>query len=210
MFISKVSDHFKMKLKFFISILFCTTISLADGQKDSEVLISTQETKIKKDGSSVETYEIVEKVLTEAGRTKLSIFKINFIKSETKFKLIKAFTLNGIKKSIIAPSSVKIRNADQAKTGISDTMEAVISYNNIQIGSEVHTRYELSKISVFSPPNPSELYENQLLDTLNKSWGASKSSHGLPMVWQRKAFVATLSHQSSAEGESLVMQIEKY
>ena len=68
----------------------------------------------------------------------------------------------------------------------------------------------VSKISVFSPPNPSELYENQLLDTLNKSWGASKSSHGMPMVWQRKAFVATLSHQSSAEGESLVLQIEKY
>ena len=68
----------------------------------------------------------------------------------------------------------------------------------------------VSKISVFSPTNPSKLYENQLLDTLNKSWGASKSLHGLPMVWQREAFVATLSHQSSAEGESLVLQIEKY
>lgn len=68
----------------------------------------------------------------------------------------------------------------------------------------------VSKISVFSPPNPSKLYEDQLLDTLNKSWGPSKSSHGLPMVWQREAFVATLSHQSSAEGESLVLQIEKY
>jgi hypothetical protein len=67
----------------------------------------------------------------------------------------------------------------------------------------------VSKISVFSPPNPSKLYENQLLDTLNESWGASKSSHGLPMVWQREEFVATLSHQDSAEGESLVLQIEK-
>ena len=67
----------------------------------------------------------------------------------------------------------------------------------------------VSKISVFSPPNPSKLYENQLLDTLNKSWGASKSSNGLPMVWQREAFVATLSHQGSAEGESLVLRIEK-
>jgi len=68
----------------------------------------------------------------------------------------------------------------------------------------------VSKISVFSPPNPSELYENQLLDTLNKAWGASKSPHGLPMVWQRKAFVATLSHQSSAEGQSLVLEFAKY
>ena len=68
----------------------------------------------------------------------------------------------------------------------------------------------VSKISVFSPPNPSQLYENQLLETLNKSWGASKSSPGSPMVWQRDAFVATLRHQSSAEGESLVLQIEKH
>ncbi|HEY2347150.1 MAG TPA: hypothetical protein VGH80_14960 [Xanthomonadaceae bacterium] len=67
----------------------------------------------------------------------------------------------------------------------------------------------VSKISVFSPPDPSALYEHQLLDTLNKSWGASKSSNGLPMVWKRKAFVATLSHQGSAESESLVLQIEK-
>jgi hypothetical protein len=29
------------------------------------------------------------------------------------------------------------------------------------------------------------------------------------MVWQREAFVATLSHQRSAEDESLVLQIEK-
>jgi len=67
----------------------------------------------------------------------------------------------------------------------------------------------VSKISVFSPPNPSKLYEDELLDTLNKSWGASKSADGMPMVWQRDAFVATLSHQSSAEDESLVLQIEK-
>jgi len=67
----------------------------------------------------------------------------------------------------------------------------------------------VSKIAVFSPPNPSKLYEDQLLDTLNRSWGASKSSAGLPMVWQRQAFVATLSRQGSAGGESLVLQIEK-
>jgi len=67
----------------------------------------------------------------------------------------------------------------------------------------------VSKISVFSAPNPSKQYEAQLLDALNKSWGTSKASHGLPMVWQRDAFVATLSHQDSAEGESLVLQIEK-
>jgi hypothetical protein len=67
----------------------------------------------------------------------------------------------------------------------------------------------VSKISVFSPPNPSKQYENRLLETLNRSWGASSSSHGSSMVWQRDAFVATLSHQSSAEGESLVLQIEK-
>ena len=67
----------------------------------------------------------------------------------------------------------------------------------------------VAKISVFSPPNPSELYETQLLDTLNKAWGASKSSHGLPAVWKREAFVATLSRQGSAEGESLVLQIVK-
>jgi hypothetical protein len=68
----------------------------------------------------------------------------------------------------------------------------------------------VSKISVFSPPNPSQQYEDQLLDALNKSWGTSRSSHGMPMVWQRDAFVATLSHQRSEEGESLVLQIEKY
>ncbi|HTD28182.1 MAG TPA: hypothetical protein VK660_02210 [Xanthomonadaceae bacterium] len=67
----------------------------------------------------------------------------------------------------------------------------------------------VSKISVFSPPSPSKLYENQLLDTLNKSWGASKSPDGLQMVWKREAFVATLSHQRSSEDESLVLQIEK-
>jgi len=67
----------------------------------------------------------------------------------------------------------------------------------------------VSKISVFSPPNPSKLYENQLLDALNKSWGASMSSQGSPMVWQREAFVATLSRQGPAEGESLVLQIER-
>ena len=67
-----------MKLKIFILTLCFTTISLADNLKDSDVLVSTQETKIKKDGSSVETYDIVEKVLTESGRTKLSISKINF------------------------------------------------------------------------------------------------------------------------------------
>lgn len=32
----------------------------------------------------------------------------------------------------------------------------------------------VSKISVFSPPNPSKLYEDQLLDTLNKSWGRQR------------------------------------
>jgi hypothetical protein len=67
----------------------------------------------------------------------------------------------------------------------------------------------VSKISVFSPPNPSKLYEDQLLETLNKSWGASRSSQGLPMVWKRDSFVATLSQQSSDEDESLVLQIEK-
>jgi len=67
----------------------------------------------------------------------------------------------------------------------------------------------VSKISVFSPPNPSELYENQLLDNLKKSWGAPRSSGGLPMVWQRDAFVATLSRQGSAGDESLVLEIEK-
>lgn len=68
----------------------------------------------------------------------------------------------------------------------------------------------VSRISVFSPPNPSELYERELLDTLNRSWGTSKSPNGSPMVWQRDAFVATLSHQDSTEGESLVLQIERH
>ncbi len=67
----------------------------------------------------------------------------------------------------------------------------------------------VSKISVFSPPNPSELYEDQLLDALNRAWGGSRNSHGLPTVWRREAFVATLRRQSSAEGDSLVLQIVK-
>jgi hypothetical protein len=67
----------------------------------------------------------------------------------------------------------------------------------------------VSGISVFSPPDPSKLYENQLLDALKESWGVPASSHGWPMVWQREAFVATLSRQSLAEGESLVLRIDK-
>lgn len=67
----------------------------------------------------------------------------------------------------------------------------------------------VSKISVFSPPNPSKLYENQLLDALTGSWGTPRGSSGMPMVWQRDTFVATLGRQRSAEGETLVLRIEK-
>jgi len=67
----------------------------------------------------------------------------------------------------------------------------------------------VSNISVLSPPNPSKQYEDQLLGTLNKSWGASEGPQGWPMVWQRETFVATLSQQGSADDESLVLQIEK-
>lgn len=67
----------------------------------------------------------------------------------------------------------------------------------------------VSRISVFSPPNPSGLFQTRLLDVLNKSWGAPNGSDGYPMVWQREAFVATLSYESSEEGESLVLKIRK-
>ncbi len=67
----------------------------------------------------------------------------------------------------------------------------------------------VSRISVFSPSNPSKLFEEQLLDTLNKAWGTSKSSHGLPMIWRHEAFVATLSHQDSTDGDSLLLRIER-
>ncbi len=66
----------------------------------------------------------------------------------------------------------------------------------------------VSKISVFSPSNPSKSYEDQLLVALNKAWGAPEGSPGFPMVWKREAFVATLNHQTSTEGEALVLQIE--
>ena len=67
----------------------------------------------------------------------------------------------------------------------------------------------VSRISVFSPPNPSKPFENGLLDALNKSWGTPGNSHGLPMTWQHEGFMATLSRQDSAEGDSLLLQIEK-
>lgn len=130
-----------------LTATYLAFISIANAkiQKETETLVYTSETHIRKDGSATEKFEIVGKVLTEAGRTKLSISKVNFFKSQETFLLVEAYTLTEGKKSLISPHSVRITSSDRAEHGLSDAMEVAIPFDNISVGSEVHLRYDLIK-----------------------------------------------------------------
>lgn len=74
----------------------------------------TIETKIKKDGGSVALYNSVEKVITEAGRSNLSIKKVAYQRGQSKFKLIEAYSFTDGRKSPVAGSSIKTANLKSA------------------------------------------------------------------------------------------------
>lgn len=128
-----------------IMFLALPTLAHAKLKKETETLTNTLVTNIKKDGSAVEQVDLVQKVLTEAGRTKLSILKVNYYRSLEAFLLVEAYTLTNGKKSVISGRSIRVTNADRVDHGLSDLMEVAIPFDNITVGTEVHLRYNLLK-----------------------------------------------------------------
>lgn len=112
-------------------------------QKETKSLKCIEVTDVKKDGTATTTSERVEKILTESGRTSMAIQRVHFSKSQHSFKLLEAYTLTDGKKTVVPADKVVVRAADKAENGISDIMEAVIPFERLSIGTEVHYRYQL-------------------------------------------------------------------
>lgn len=134
--------------KFITTILLFSSVAVAQYQPQepsaTKTLKYVSDTFIKKDGSSKTKFHIIKNVATDAGRMEVALTKVNFIKSLNSFKLIEAYSLTNKIKSDVEEKKIIIRSADTVKYGISDVMEAIIPFENVNVGSEVHLIYELS------------------------------------------------------------------
>lgn len=115
----------------------------AQQSKDLRHTIGTIETSIKASGAWTQVTNNVHIIQTDAGRTELALRKVNFYKAGHKFKVVEAYSVLNGKRTDVPIKNITIRNADTAKNGISDLMEAVIPFNNLAIGSEVHLKTEV-------------------------------------------------------------------
>lgn len=128
----------------FINVLLFPPFSFAQESKNYEALVSTLEVNVKKDGSSTFTTENVFRVLTEQGRSELSLYKIRVDETESKFQLLEAFSVNQNKKSIVQEKSLKTSQSKDTKNfGLSGQSEIIVPFDNVSIGSEVHIRYKI-------------------------------------------------------------------
>lgn len=133
--------------KFVTFILLISSVAGAQyGQENpgTKTLKYVSDTFVKKDGSSKTKFHIIKNVATDAGRMEVALTKVNFVKSLNSFKLIEAYSITDKIKSDVNAKKVVIRSADTVRYGISDLMEAIIPFENVNVGSEVHLIYELS------------------------------------------------------------------
>ncbi|MGZ3770911.1 MAG: DUF3857 domain-containing protein [Bdellovibrio sp.] len=134
----------KIRLCLILNLLLLSSYSFGQKLKNFDSLVSTLEIEVKKDGSSIQSIEEVYKVLTEQGRSELSLHKIHFDEAEAKFHFVEAFSLSNGQKFITQQNTLKINQTKATDNfGLSNIAEVIVPFDKITIGSEVHIRYQL-------------------------------------------------------------------
>ncbi len=116
---------------------------LAQQSNNFVALLSTAETYIKKDGSSIQTIELVHRALNETGRSQLSIQKIYFNKADSEFKFIEAYSVNQGKATKVWPQNIRIEKVNSQALAFTDLMEVSIPFDQVTVNGEVHLKYAL-------------------------------------------------------------------
>ncbi len=92
------------------------------------------------------TYKVVVeeqlKILNETGRQNYSVRRLNFDKVFSNFKVLEAKTILDNKEYKLQDSQIEIKPLASDPTGLSETYQVLIPFENAVVGSVIHLKYE--------------------------------------------------------------------
>lgn len=119
-------------------------IGFSNQERNYEKNYEFYDYEIKKDGSSVLKVIIDYTVLTEKGRSDLSLYKVQYDNSNSRFNLKSAFSINGGVKTPVPISSIYYNSIKSTeRSGLSNIGEAIIPFNNVVIGGKIFMEYQI-------------------------------------------------------------------
>lgn len=129
---------------FFVGIVFYSFSSYAyNVGKDHEALSLVHETTIEKNGVSTKVIEEVYKVLTEKGRSELSLYKYQIDASSEKFQFIEGQVKSEGKTIPVDGKNIQQDKVQALPFGISSVTQVTVPVNHLAIGSVLRLKFKV-------------------------------------------------------------------
>jgi hypothetical protein len=111
-------------------------------EADAEIIESTEEIEIKKDGSQTSLKKVSIRILKRSGIDKFATNEFNYNGSKSNLKVRQAYVVNGKKKIAVEKKYIEDKPTSSSITGFSSLRQVIIAFPNVGVGSVIHYQIE--------------------------------------------------------------------